>query len=127
MFRDSKVWLNGQFLGEHPSGYTPFSYDISNIAKPGADNVLVVRVDPTKWEGWWYEGGGIYRHVRLTTLAPLHVEQWGTYVTSEVPNGDQGADDEADLTDPNHRRRIRNRPANCEVLSEILRAGRATY
>src|ERR1035438_1791880 len=28
VFRDSQVWLNGRFLGSHPSGYTPFQYDI---------------------------------------------------------------------------------------------------
>lgn len=120
VFRDSKVWLNGQFLGEHPSGYTPFSYDITHIAKPGADNVVVVSVDPTQWEGWWYEGGGIYRHVRLTALAPLHVAQWGTYVISTVPNGDQGADDLANLAIQTTVANNQSSDANCEILSEIL-------
>src|SRR5207244_7923122 len=62
-FRDSEVWLNGESLGRHPSGYTPFSFDISKIARLGAENVIAVRVDPGQGEGWWYEGGGIYRHV----------------------------------------------------------------
>jgi beta-galactosidase len=120
VFRDSKVWLNGQFLGEHPSGYTPFSYDISQIAKLGADNVITVRVNPSKWEGWWYEGGGIYRHVNLTALSPLHVAQWGTYVVATVPNGDQGADDEADLTLQTTVENSESAPASCEVISDII-------
>ena len=70
VFRDSEVWLNGQFLGRHPSGYTPFYYDITKVARCGAENVITARVDPRKFEGWWYEGGGIYRHVYLTALAP---------------------------------------------------------
>ncbi len=119
VFRDAKVWLNGQFLGEHPSGYTPFSYDISKIAKPGADNVLVVSVDPSKWEGWWYEGGGIYRHVHLTSLNPLHVAQWGTYVVSTVPNGNDGADDLANLDIQTTLDNNYGSTANYEVVSEI--------
>lgn len=119
-FRDSKVWLNGQFLGEHPSGYTPFSYDITKIARPGADNIIVVRVDPSEFEGHWYEGGGIYRHVYLTALAPVHSAQWGTYVIAKVPHGEQGADAEADLTIQTTVENDGAEPANCEVVSEIV-------
>ena len=53
VYRDSQMWLNGHFLGRHASGYTSFHYDVSEIARPGADNLLVVRVDPTAFEGWW--------------------------------------------------------------------------
>src|SRR5579862_5507660 len=98
VFRDSQVWLNGQFLGRHQSGYTPFSYDVTKIAKIGGDNVVAVFVDPRKFEGWWYEGGGIYRHVYLTALAPLHVAQYGSHVKAVVPNGDEGADEKADIS-----------------------------
>ncbi len=70
VYRDSQMWLNGHFLGRHVSGYTSFRYDISDVAKPGTNNLLVVRVDPTQFEGWWYEGGGIYRHTRLVSWLP---------------------------------------------------------
>ncbi len=120
VFRDSQVWLNGQFLGRHPSGYTPFSYDITGIAKPGAENIITVRVDPRQFEGWWYEGGGIYRHVRLTALSPVHVAQYGTYVISTVPNGDQGADDLANLTLQTTVQSHLAAPANCQIVSDII-------
>lgn len=120
IFRDSEVWLNGEFLGHHLSGYTPFSYDISHLVKPGTDNIITVRVDPRQFEGWWYEGGGIYRHVYLTALAPLHVAKWGTYVISKVPNGESGADDEGDLTIQTTLENNGPWTANCEVISEIL-------
>jgi len=120
VYRDSQVWLNGQFLGRHPSGYTPFSYDITGIAKTGAENVITVRVDPRQFEGWWYEGGGIYRHVYLTALAPVHVAQYGTYIISTVPNGDQGADDLANLTIQTTVENRQNSSANCEIVSDIL-------
>ena len=82
VYRDSVVWLNGVRLGQHASGYTSFYYDISKAAHPGGDNVVTVWADARRNEGWWYEGGGIYRHVYLTKLAPTHVAHWGEYVTA---------------------------------------------
>ena len=84
VFRDSIVALNGIFLGRNMSGYAPVAYDITDAANCGGKNVLVVRVDATEPEGWFYEGAGIYRHVWLVKTHPLHVAQWGTYVTCEV-------------------------------------------
>lgn len=84
VFRDSVAWLNGHRLGRHASGYVPFRYDLTDIAVFGARNVLVVRADTSSWEGWWYEGAGIYRHVWLIKTAPLHVAHDGTFVTCKV-------------------------------------------
>ncbi len=84
VYRDAHVYLNGQFLGRHQGGYTPFRFDISKLANFGGENVLAVYVDPTKFEGWWYEGGGIYRHVWLNIADPVHVLPWGVYVISDV-------------------------------------------
>lgn len=120
VFRDSQVWLNGKLLGRHPSGYTPFSYDITQLAQIGGDNVIAVRVDPSQFEGHWYEGGGIYRHVHLTALAPLHVAQWGTYVVSNVPGGAQGADAQADLAIQITLENSASAPAVCQILSQII-------
>ena len=120
VFRDSQVWLNGQLLGEHQSGYTPVQFDITRTARYGAENVLVVRVDPRHFEGWWYEGGGLYRHVSLTAMDPVHVATWGACVTSKVPNGDQGADAAAELTIQTTVQNEGAVPAQCWVVSQIL-------
>ena len=120
VFRDSEVWLNGRFLGRHRSGYTPFTYDITAAAKPGMENVIVVRVDPRDFEGWWYEGAGIYRHVYLTALAPVHVAKWGTYVTSTVSDSNQPAPTEASLTIQTVVENYEPFPAHCDVVSEIM-------
>ncbi len=85
VYRDSIVYLNGVKLGEHPCGYTPFRYDISRAAHFGGRNVLAVQVNAQKQEGWWYEGGGIYRHVWLNVAAPVHIAPWGTFVTAKLP------------------------------------------
>lgn len=120
IFRDSQVWLNGQFLGSHPSGYVPLHLDITKAARCGADNVIAVRVDPRQFEGWWYEGGGIYRHVYYAAVDPLHVATWGTYVVSKVAGGDQGADDQAELTIQTTVQNDGAVPAQCGVVSEII-------
>ena len=84
VYRDAVVALNGHYLGRNLSGYAPFEYDISDIVDYGASNVLVVRVDATGREGWYYEGAGIYRHVWLVKTHALHVPRWGTFVTSAL-------------------------------------------
>ena len=83
-YRDSKVYLNGVLLGEHPCGYTPFNLDISQAAHYGGRNVLAVQTNAQKSEGWWYEGGGIYRHVWLNIADPVHVAPWGTFVSTKM-------------------------------------------
>jgi beta-galactosidase len=84
VFRDSIVALNGQFLGRHMSGYSGFRYDITDFANYGGKNVLVVRADATGAEGWFYEGGGIYRHVWLVKTQPVCVVPYGIFVSSQV-------------------------------------------
>jgi beta-galactosidase len=84
VFRDAQVYVNGKLVGRHPDGYTSFHVDITDAVHFGAENLLAVYVDPSDFEGWWYEGGGIYRHVWLNVADPTHVAPWGVYVTSTV-------------------------------------------
>jgi beta-galactosidase len=84
VFRDSIVWVNGFRMGRHESGYTSFCYDVTDVLSYGGENVVAVRVDASCYEGWWYEGAGIYRHVRLVKTAPLHVAANGTFITSQL-------------------------------------------
>lgn len=82
--RNASLWLNGFYLGTEHSGYSSFQYDITDYLNYGGDNVIAVRVDVTMEEGWFYEGAGIYRHVWLSKTHPLHVAQYGTFVTSNI-------------------------------------------
>jgi beta-galactosidase len=80
---NATVYINGHNLGTHPYGYTTFFHDLTPHLKPGADNVLAVRVDQSKHRNSrWYAGSGIYRHVWLHATDPVHVAQWGTSVTT---------------------------------------------
>ncbi len=83
-YRDTLVVFNGFFVGQHTGGYDPFSFDVTDFANPGQRNVLLVRVDATQRDGWFYEGAGIYRHVWLVKTNPVHVKKWGTFVRSEI-------------------------------------------
>ena len=84
IFRDAKIWINGFYLGNNLSGYMGASYDITDYLKFGKDNIVVVRVDATQYEGWFYEGAGIYRHVWLNQYDNLHIEDGGVFVHSTV-------------------------------------------
>lgn len=82
VYRNARVFVNGFFVGEEPSGYNSYSYDITDYLNYGGDNVIAVRVDASMEEGWFYEGAGIYRHVWLLKTSPVHVARYGTFVST---------------------------------------------
>jgi beta-galactosidase len=89
VYRNSEVWINGQYLGKRPYGYSSFRYELTPQLRFGARNVIAVRVDNSQQpNSRWYSGSGIYRHVRLVTSDPTHVAEWGTYITTPVVSGD---------------------------------------
>lgn len=73
VYRDCDVYLNQMYVGSYTSGYTYFYFEITDFLREG-ENILSVRVNPTGREGWWYEGGGIYRHVWLEIQDELLIE-----------------------------------------------------
>ena len=78
------VWLNGEFVGGWPYGYSSWRVDLTPYLKTGADNVLAIRLDNPKDSSRWYTGGGIYRNVWLVKTASVHLAQWGTFVTTPI-------------------------------------------
>lgn len=84
IYRNSDVYLNEYFVGNHKSGYTSFYYDITDFVNFGEKNVIAVRTDAKGHEGWWYEGGGIYRHVWLEVKEQIHIEKWGHFISANV-------------------------------------------
>ena len=82
VYRDSVLYINQYYVGAHASGYTGFYYDITDFINIG-ENIIAMRVDASEREGWWYEGGGIYRHVRLHVVDSVHIEPWGVSVQAK--------------------------------------------
>jgi len=85
--RDCIVWVNGIYLDRHTSAYTDFVLDITDSVVFGQKNSIAVRIDASQYEGWWYDGAGIYRHVRLAIADKLHIPYKDTAVISNI-NGD---------------------------------------
>jgi len=86
VYMNSDVWINGQHLGKHPYGYTSFYYDLTPYIKKG-ENIIAVKVDNSvQPNSRWYSGSGIYRHVWLSISGPVHIAQWGAYITTPEIN-----------------------------------------
>ena len=110
VFRDSSVWMNGHFIHRHLSGYTSFSCDVSEVCNFGGHNTVAVRCDARLPELWSYEGGGIYRDVRLVKTDPVHLDGCGVFVRNE------GDTLHIETTVLNHL----ESPADCSVRSIVI-------
>lgn len=88
VYRNSEVRINGHSLGVRPNGYISFRYELTPYLKFGAEkNVIVVKVDNSKQpNSRWYSGSGIYRNVRLVKTSAVHVDHWGTFVSTPSVN-----------------------------------------
>ena len=86
IYNRSRVWLNGHLLGERPSGYVSFLYDLTPWLDREGDNVLAVRVDHSRIaDSRFYTGSGIYRDAWLVQAGPVHFARWGvTYRTERL-------------------------------------------
>lgn len=83
---ESKVYFNGVPVKYNYCGYIPFEIDVTDIVRFDTDNVISVYVNVEHNQGWWYEGGGIYRNVWLERTNRVCVDTYGVYVRSEKVN-----------------------------------------
>ncbi|MBW4889151.1 DUF4982 domain-containing protein [Mucilaginibacter sp. HMF5004] len=82
---NSDVWINGYHLGKRPYGYISFEYELTGHLNFGAGktNVISVRADnAAQPASRYYTGSGIYRHVYLKITDPVHIDNWGIFVTT---------------------------------------------
>jgi beta-galactosidase len=86
VYRNSEVWINGQYLGKRPNGYISFNYDLSShIKRFPAKNVIVVKVNNSQQpNSRWYTGSGIYRNTRLILTNDIQFAHWGAEVDAAV-------------------------------------------
>jgi len=113
VFRNANIWVNGLFVGNNMSGYMGVTYDITDFIQFNRDNVIVVRVDATQYEGWFYEGAGIYRHVWMEKLNNLHFVNNGVFVYADVLVNNATVSVEAAIENKNLT------ATNCTVYSYI--------
>lgn len=113
VYMNSEIWINGVSLGSHPYGYSSFWFDITKNVKFGKRNVLAVKVRNEGENSRWYSGSGIYRHVWLKILDPVHVAQWGTSITS--------SDITAGSANVNVKTKVNNQSGNALPIKLITR------
>jgi beta-galactosidase len=112
---DTKVWLNGEYVGEWPYGYSSFRLELTTHLKPGQNNTIAVRLDNKPKSSRWYPGGGIYRNVRLVKTAPVHVDHWGVFVTTPEVSADRAT--------VSIKTEVAGADKATEVLHEIIETG----
>ena len=121
VFSNSHYWLNGKEVGAQYSGYTRSRFDITSDVRYGEKNILTVQVDP-RYDGWWYEGGGIYRHVRLVSADPLHVAPDGVFVNATVSSPSDGDRADATINIQTEISNLRLSGENTSTVNEIVDA-----
>jgi beta-galactosidase len=111
------VWLNGRLVGGWPFGYSSWQVDLTPHVVPGGENQLAIRLDNPPASSRWYPGGGIYRNVWLVKTRPVHVGQWGTFVTTPRVSPSLATIDLQVTIDNDSRN-----PVTAEVHTEIFEA-----
>lgn len=90
VYQKSEIFVNGQKVGQHHYGYTPFTVDITKMLKNKGMNEVVVKVDNSQQPNCrWYSGSGIYRHVWLESMPALHIAENGVFVTTPEVSDNQ--------------------------------------
>jgi len=87
VFHHATIFLNGEYLMQHDSGYTGFTVRIDNathVRFGGQENVIALRADASFGSGHWYEGGGLYRLVSLVHVPATHIVHDGLFVSPQV-------------------------------------------
>jgi len=119
VYMNSEVFINGHSLGVRPNGYISFEYDLTPFLNFGEkENVLAVKVDNSKQpNSRWYSGSGIYRNVWLVKTNPVHVDVWGTYITTPEVSLEK-----ATVTIETMVKNTLSEPQNLELVTTIFDA-----
>lgn len=85
----SEIYVNGCLMARNFSAFNTFEVDVTDVVVwNNEDNVLAVYVNTDEFEGWWYQGGGIYRDVWLTITDEVAIDLWGVYAPARKLDGD---------------------------------------
>lgn len=93
LYCNGEVWINGEYLGKRPYGYSSFRYELTPYLNYGDEmNVLAVKVDNSQQpNSRWYSGSGIYRNVWLVKTNKVHVAHWGVFITTPEVSSDKAS------------------------------------
>ncbi len=114
---DSVIYLNGCVMHHNYTAYNSFELDITDYVFFDKENVIAVYVSTDRFEGWWYQGGGIYRDVHLTITEKTAIDLWGVYVpTKRLDDGSWQADVETTVVNSDYS------DTYVRAISEIIAA-----
>lgn len=118
-----KVWINGNYLGEHTGSFGPFDFNLSPFIKPGTDNVIAVSVNnyhPNSEPD--FSDGGIFGDVKLVLREKLFIpmqgsanHEGGTSVTTPVIS-----DNEAVVKIQTWVQNDNGEKADCILLTSVI-------
>lgn len=113
----SEIYLNGSLMKRNFSAYNSFEIDITNNVYFDRDNVIAVYVNTDEYEGWWYQGGGIYRNVRLVITDTVAIDRYGVYAPyKKIGDKDWQIDFETTLINDSYEN------ADIEIVSDVIDA-----
>lgn len=87
VFAEAEIYLNGNYIGKHSGGYTPFGFCISDMVKQEGSNQLIVLVDNSSSRGAWWSWGGISGNVELLRYENIKAER---FHISAIPDFNTG-------------------------------------
>ncbi|MGL5244095.1 MAG: glycoside hydrolase family 2 TIM barrel-domain containing protein, partial [Sarcina sp.] len=121
IYMESEIYVNGTKVGEYQNGYTPFSFNIEDYLKfDGQENVIAVKVVNRQPSSRWYSGSGIYRNVYLTVTEPIHVDRYGTFVTTPTLEEDLKAGNGVNVNIKTEVNNTKNTEKTVNVKSKIF-------
>lgn len=90
VYRNSEVWINGNYLGKRPYGYVPFYYELTKYLQYGKKNVIAVKVDNSHQpDSRYYTGSGIYRDVKLVSTRSFQFIPHSIFITTPQITNDR--------------------------------------
>ncbi len=78
------IYVNGQMAGKWDYGYNSFYIDITDFLQYDTQNSIAVHADTRMHDSRWYPGAGMYRKVQMILVNPIHVDIWGTHITTPI-------------------------------------------
>lgn len=113
--RRSEIYLNGSLMKRNFSAYNSFEVDITSNVYFDRKNVIAVYANTDDWEGWWYQGGGIYRDVRLVITDNVAIDRYGVYAPcKKIGEKEWQIDFETTLVNAGYQ------SSEIEIVSEVI-------
>jgi len=87
VYQEAKVFINGNYLGKHCGGYTPFDFCITDFINYGKTNHILVLADNSVSRGAWWSWGGISRDVYIKRHTHARINNFHISATPDFESG----------------------------------------